>query len=1176
MLTRIAILVAALTLASCGGSSSGSRQPTPDSTNDSTTTALLELQTSARPKTHHPWPGRWPAPGDAVLGASSTGSSDGDLPVWDIEGLPANTTVVAINLTQRRRKAFDTDANGDMQLVGVCGDEWLLRIGLVDDDTLTLDDIPDGVNLDEWLRTWPSRYLTLQPSDYPTTACASGYLEADDARLPWSAEFQPEANGWTTPIVSPELSLDSDLDITLYGDAFSYTGSCDPFVNLKVTALAGTDGQPRNAQDNKRVMTRVTATGIGRADGKLNVSTKVADADLTQDGTNPNWSLANGTTTIGEIDLDNLAGHWSLRMVPGLCIDSATTPAAYQVDRDETELEVGAWAEALSEWRTAVLNEGLGDPRSGMLGWLEINDGAPLTSPKEPLVLFMDQSANGYVAAWDQSTFTEFDINPSAHVLAQGTPVIERTLPDGAARPISLAPFLPRLALADRRASDRLLYALEFDASSAVSLTLKRVDKDGIELEEVASFVDLQPTGLRSNHARNRRSLSLSQGGVHITDVTQLLFDQPNNPLLYHQFDQGGRYQLSISGTLKPVAGPAIDLEQDIDFIVADTLVTPVLSVLPQMPILTETGGTPITVQSWPPLADADARLNWVHSDDDASCSETWAGQTDARGRWTATDSLPCTQLSEDVGEYRLDIELYQDDDGHISAASRSWASVVAEPERPGSDFKVRGRRGFDNMTEGCDGDCESQDNDRRNQLTWYRQNQISDYTVGDGHAFNAFHGGDILWIQDDHAAVVDGSTPEWPADIEHLDENACLLSSWEFNVMDAGSAPSNPEYRFLTCLTEGGPTPVNPVSDELGAFSRGYLYTSSQRYMVRVRESVGDVDAAGYWRFNDTYGGQHGVGELGDRKDELKVQYLGAVLENTDGSERHIAASASGFVLTGNENAAAQANDTRVRPPLVSGDPLLIFNGSDKHSVFWPTSLLPGDILDAPASTAVPFTGQVFPTTNMGLRVEVQAPGSSTYQEVANGQVNRIGFANVELDDVFDRAGVWRIRPTISRDDQTVISDGADNGDSMDTYENANPLLAQEDSYPVFVLPDNDDRHQPLTLDLRGSGQWLQPEDAFRLAVDLDDGLTLVKFHHVAFMDGWLLQQGSSTDNSLTLDLAELSQTFRTLDISSDDAVSHGDLIRLTLFVEAEDADGNTHYRHRTVTLNGERLYLD
>ena len=88
------------------------------------------------------------------------------------------------------------------------------------------------------------------------------------------------------------------------------------------------------------------------------------------------------------------------------------------------------------------------------------------------------------------------------------------------------------------------------------------------------------------------------------------------------------------------------------------------------------------------------------------------------------------------------------------------------------------------------------------------------------------------------------------------------------------------------------------------------YSYRSVQRPLVRVREEIGEEAIPNpYWRFDDRYANQIGVGFHGDLPGEFKFQYGAAVLHGSALDQAHYAIYGSLFVLVSDDDPMGYAH---------------------------------------------------------------------------------------------------------------------------------------------------------------------------------------------------------------------------------------------------------------------------
>ncbi len=773
---------------------------------------------------------------------------------------------------------------------------------------------------------------------------------------------------------------------------------------------------------------------------------------------------------------------------------------------------------------------------------LPVEVGGALLSAQEPLVFFMDTTQDGYVGLYDQATFPEFGLNLISH-LPKNKTILQRFRADGGLREYDFAPFFPRLSTADRNSPSTLL--MDIDAkSSSLSMTLTDPDNQ----ETILPSVNGQY--LQHIHDKDLNAFSRSAGGVHMTDVLQMTL-QDTTGSYKRSFAKSGDYQLKVEGMLKTINGKEIVVDQSMNFTVVDYLVTPLYSTLPMMPLQAGESITPIVTLM--PAISANVTVKMTYAIDSVSPSTTtFSGKANASGIFVADSAM----LFDQAGIYSVEITVkHTDDNGYVYGGNRHFSSVVANEVEA---IATHGKRGVDNFFE------QSVTANR-----WFSRDALSNYDLFDGHVLAPYEHGDIEWVEDDAAGVVRASLA-YDADLKSIAqdcENADLLA-WQ----------SSGELSLTECIPSSLARPLNTAIPNLG-FS-AYSYNAAERFSVRVRESIGDEDAHGYWRFDDSYGNQRGMGSSGDQSSELKIQFIGTVINDYTNLNKYYSSHASVFVLTDSDGKTE--NDTRVFPPfnghdgLSGGGAILKLAGRDVDGFIWPTTLVPGSVLKQ--SDSIPFYGQMAPTLPMHLNLSITAPdGTKSSQQV---QANKNGFVQTS-NILFDQVGVYSVQPALTYKAGQETSAGELASDFVIDHA----LLAVDNRYYIFVT-DNE-KIIPMNINFDANPEIpttlnLASNPTFRVLTDIvTKELTELKLYTSVFMDGWILErnvQAAEADlQSLgyTLNLSELAKTFNTIDVSenSNRVNNYTDLIRVSFLLEGKNSEGVKQVLTRTFTLDGENL---
>ena len=143
------------------------------------------------------------------------------------------------------------------------------------------------------------------------------------------------------------------------------------------------------------------------------------------------------------------------------------------------------------------------------------------------------------------------------------------------------------------------------------------------------------------------------------------------------------------------------------------------------------------------------------------------------------------------------------------------------------------------------------------------------------------------------------------------------------------------------------------------------------QRPLVRVREEIGeDSILSPYWRFDERYADQIGVGAHGDLPGEFKFQYGAAVLHGSALDQSHYAIYGSLFVLVPDDD----PDGTRTFPPFQgngggpSGGPLFTLKGEEIDLFIHLTGVRPGSVLETGNTFALSGCGRTDAAGKGGL----------------------------------------------------------------------------------------------------------------------------------------------------------------------------------------------------------------
>ncbi len=1050
----------------------------------------------------------------------------------------ANATLYVINLSTQRKYQFSAEADGSVsgtEIFAPYGSELFIR---VDHDI-------SSVHL---------AGLSTKLKTYLQNSYVSEHLELNDD------ESMRSASGFRINVLPASINSGEFYKVGLaHHDEFSYPMALHGTMN-ETSDLTST------STPNMNLDVRVFATGTLETPQAILALKPSHDAQgqplgvLSQFVTTHSDALGNPVSRQVEKRVSTLSVLEPITtniddQGINLSFNGAMDFALYESEFNQHALINGHY---LLEFNLAHNHTGLSDlaigssitgastlvSESGNTLLLPLEVGGSLSLAQEPLVFFMDTTSDGYQGVYDQTTFPNFGLNLISH-LAQDTPVLQRYRNDGSLKEYDFAPFFPRLSAADRN-SPSALY-LDLDAkNSSLQITLTGPDGQDIILPTVNGQY------LRHGHDKNLNLNSRSNGGVHMTDILQMALKDDTSAYTL-SFAKSGDYQLKVLGTLKTLSGKTLNIDQGMDFTVADYLVTPLYSTLPMMPLQAGESITPMVTLIPALPADVTVAITYAMGNQ-AATTTTFSGTANKAGVFVADAAMAFTQ----AGVYKVAISTkHTNEFGHVYAGSRVFASVVAQAN---PSMKTHGKRGIDNFAEqGVPAN------------RWFSRDAVNDsrgYVVGSGHVLAPYEAGDIAWVEEDAAAVVRAS----------LAYNA-TLAALEVQCDEANfdTWPAIGELSITDCVPR---TFARPLSNALP--NKGFSaisYNAAERFSVRVRESIGDEQAHGYWRFNDSYGNQRGVGTIGDKFSEVKFQYIGTQVNDYENAQSHYLSYASLFVLS--EEDGTTQNDTRVFPAFdangvhPSGGAIISLGGRDVQGFIWPTTLIPGSVINK--GMAVPFYGQMAPTLPMHLSLNVTAPDGS--EVLYESQANKNGFVQTN-NLTFDQAGVYRIQPTLTYKQGQSTSAGILASD----IEVDETLLALENNYFIFV--SDSDQSIPMNIQLDAnpaspSTLDLSSAPTFRVLNDeATKDLNNIKLYTSVFMDGWILDQEvqSATEPqalAYTLNLATLAQTFKTIDLGEQDGRenTYTDLIRISFLLEGTDTDGVKQVFTRIFTLDGENV---
>ena len=629
----------------------------------------------------------------------------------------------------------------------------------------------------------------------------------------------------------------------------------------------------------------------------------------------------------------------------------------------------------------------------------------------------------------------------------------------------------------------------------------------------------------------------LSSGGGHLTDAYQL---STLDSRFEVAFTQDGLHVITVEGTIDDIWGHTWTGGGTYDVHVGRVLVLDT-AVLPGTHFEVGDGFNPGLVVSPPVTAEVEVRLQHVpHSDLNQLQERVIRGRTNRFGYFQPAGN---SVIFEQPGEYRADITARgEDGQGQLWMGSRTWGGVVA-PVDP--LIVAHGRRGIDEQeTIGPQ---------------WFTRDQIG-IPIGSSHVPFPFQSGDVQWLE--HAdSVIPLVTFHDPS--RQLTELLRQRDPEGFFLQDPGSFAERVVVGE-TPLFSSRPDRIDPHLDPTKVDLWAYSYRSVQRPLVRVREEISEDSIPNpYWRFDDRYANQIGVGTHGDLPGEIKFQYGAAVLHGAALDRSHYAIHGSLFVLVPDDD----PDGTRTFPPFQgngggpSGGPLFTLKGEDIDLFIHLTGVRPGSVLETGNTFAL--VGAVGPTLPAKVVYTVTAPDGS--RRTFSGQANEIGYYYEPEDNfIVEQPGRYTVDLQVTYDGRTSA------GEVTAPFPQGDVLGTARGRFSVYVVSPHS---APLEVDLPRHDFLTAPAD-FTVTATAPTGMRLTGGHMTALMPGVVLEDGSLAveGNGLTYDYdpVGLAAGVPILDVERFGDPVAADVVTVSLFGEGRDSAGQPHYAARVVTLHG------
>ena len=754
--------------------------------------------------------------------------------------------------------------------------------------------------------------------------------------------------------------------------------------------------------------------------------------------------------------------------------------------------------------------------------------------PRLEWVLLLDTPSNGSRGVVAREDADRFGI--AQRILTSSDTFVIPRLDAASGQPLTyrLEPFAPTMSLViDAEGGLPNVPRIPFRFPSG-SLTVTIRQPNGTEtVLGPAPFVQSRLKGLA-----DEEGTLLDAGGGHINHAYQLSTMDPRFDV---SFNQDGLYVITVEGTIDDIWGHTWAGGGTYEVHVGRVLALDT-AVLPGTHFEVGDDFNPGLVVSPPMTAEVEVRLQHVpHSALNQLEERVIRGRTNRFGYFQPAGN---TVVFDQPGEYRVDIMTRgRDAQGQLWMGSRTWGGVVA-PVNP--TIVAHGRRGID-----------AQDTIGPQ---WFFFDQLP-WNGETPHIPFPFQSGDVTWLEE--IGEPNASLPLISFHDPSRQLTALLRQRDPVHLQPPGSFAERVVVGEAP-LFSSRPDGIDPFLDPSEVDLWAYSYRSVQRPLLRVREEIGEESIlSAYWRFDERYANQIGVGQHGDLPGEFKFQYGAAVLHGPALSQSHYAIYGSLFVLVPDDD----PDGTRTFPPFQgngggpSGGPLFTLKGEEIDLFIHLTGVRPGSVLETGNTFAL--VGAIGPTLPAKVAYTVTAPDGS--KRTFRGQANEIGYYYEPEDNfIVDQPGRYTVDLRVTYDGRTSA------GQVTEPFPQGDVLGTAHGRFAVYVVSPHS---MPLEVDMPEHDFLTAPAD-FTVTATPPTGVRLTAGHMTALMPGVVLEDGSLTveNSGLTYDYdpVGLAAGVPILDVERDGRPVAADVVTVSLFGEGTDSAGQPSYAARVVTLHG------
>lgn len=741
----------------------------------------------------------------------------------------------------------------------------------------------------------------------------------------------------------------------------------------------------------------------------------------------------------------------------------------------------------------------------------------------------LSEGSRGLVAIEDRDRF-----QIAGHVSTQAKDfILPMTNPrSGQPHVYNLEPFAPQISASNKGTPNPPTVNLDLP-SGVLHVRITRPDGSLRDLG-TASYSDAYLQGL-SQH--NGKALAGNEP-THYFGLTT------GDPKYEVSFDQYGLHTISVDGYVDDIFGTRYVVAGTYELFIAKTLDFET-GVMGSTPFEVGNSFAPAVIVQPGVPADIEVQVqHYPNSDPGLMQQATFTGTANRYGYYFPGNETPF-QFTE-AGEYRVDYTAsYVDENGALWMGSRSWGSVV---ETPGTPIITHGRRGFDD--------------DFREGSPW---EVLSDDANVGVHLNVPYHNGDVMWMEEAEleprniANILAATVQDTEGTLTQImTPRAQLSDAFRYSFDERVRAGEIP--LFSSTSTELSPA-LKPDSLDT---HWSYSYAASVRPGLQVREMVTEFSTDNsYWRFDNAYNYQRGVGPNGDLTNDFKFQFNGAVYRAPDQNFNFYGAYGSLFVLLPPDEPVGG----RVTPPFQgasggpNGGPLFTLKGKDIDMFFHPTGIRPGSILEV--GNTVSLAGQIAPTLNSKVNFVITTPSGSVRH--IGGQANKVGYYyDPATDFVVSEPGVYTVDLSIQHDGMTST------GPVQPPYPIGDVLGSNAGRYSFYVV---DKEAEMIETDVDAESLVKPGLGPLELELSSADELSNTQLHYTATMPGFILEQGFSTSLAYSYDAPSLSLDFPNLDTFDYDVRTGVDTVTLNFLISGVDGNGVTRYRARQLLLQGEEL---